>query len=212
MALKSNANGRWFQEIDMPIKAYFLGYIAADGCVTKLTKSTNGLSITLHEQDIHVLELLKSLMGCTNKIMRLKNNLCRFQLGNNDLFQDLCNIGIVPRKSLILQNVIQYIPKEYRKAFILGYFDGDGSVCLPIDCRKPDMNTKRIAINMRGTYEFLKSIADELELSQYGLKKYDSTYTLSFSKKSEVLKFFDCYNHSPFFLNRKYVKFLQRLY
>lgn len=211
MKAKFQGNTRYFQHINNSLKAYFIGYIAADGCISQITKSSKGLSITLHSIDRNVLDLLRECIGCEHKIYILKNNLVRFQLCNKDLVQDLEKLGIEQRKTFTLRNIVLNIPKKFRKAFILGFFDGDGSVILPTDCRKPNMNTKRICIMIRGTESFLLGIAKELLLKQYSIKKYDSTFRLTFSKKTEILKFFDCYNHSPFFLKRKYEKFLKRL-
>lgn len=211
MKAKFQGNTRYFQNINSQLKAYFLGYIAADGCISQITKSSKGLTITLHSIDKHVLDLLRECIGCEHPIYILKNNLVRFQLCNKDLVQDLINLGITERKTFTLTNILNNISKPLRKAFILGYFDGDGSIILPLDCRKPNMNTKRICVSIRSTQELLDGIVEELNLEQYAIKKYDSTYRLNFSKKSEILKFFDCYNNSPFFLKRKYEKFLKRL-
>lgn len=211
MAKRNQGNVRYFQNIDSSIKAYFLGFIAADGCVTQITKSSKGLTISIHEKDRIILDTLKEEIGCDNKVFSLKNNLVRFQLCNKFLVEDLNKLGIKERKTFNLGNILENIPKNLQQSFVLGYFDGDGSVILPIDCRKPNMNTKRICISIRGTESLLKGIADSLKLSRYAIKKYDSTYRLDFSKKSEILKFFECYKATPLFLDRKYQKFLVRL-
>lgn len=211
MRAKFQGNIRYFQNINSHLKAYFLGYIAADGCVSQITKSSKGLTITLHSKDRCVLDLFRECIGCEHPIYILKNNLVRFQLCNKDLVQDLENLGITQRKTFTLQNILINIPKEFRSSFILGFFDGDGSIILPTDCRKPNMKTKRIVISIRGTEELLNGIVNHLSLQQFNISKYDSTYRLTFSKKSEVLTFFSCYQECPFFLRRKYDKFLKRL-
>lgn len=212
--MKSNyqENTSYFKHINSHIKAYYLGFIAADGCITQLTKYTKGLTITIHEKDAILLYKLKEEIGCSNKIMYLKNNLRRFQIGNSEIYNDLLNHGVTPRKSLTLGNLLPNIPKKYRPSYILGYFDGDGSVMLPLDHRKPNMNTKRIVVDIRGSESLLEGIAKELRLNQYSIKRYDSTPRLTFSKKSEVLKFFNiCYKNCPIYLKRKYDRFLKRI-
>lgn len=208
----NQGNTRYFQNIDSNIKAYFLGFIAADGCVQSNGKNSYGLTITLHEKDRVILDKLREEIGSEKPLILIPSkNHIRFTLFNKDMYNDLNKLGIVPNKSLIIEDIIKNIPQEYRHSFVLGYFDGDGSVTLPTDPRKPNMNTKRIAIFIRGTKELLSGIVEELNLDQYGLTKYDSTYTLSFSKKSEIIKFFNLYTKNNFYLNRKYEKFLLRI-
>jgi len=205
-------NTRYFENINSEIKAYFVGFIAADGCVQSNGKNSYGLTITLHEKDRIVLDKLREEIGSEKPLMLIPSkNHIRFTLFNKDLYNDLNNLGIIPKKSLIIGDVIKNIPEEYRHSFVLGYFDGDGSVVLPKHPKKPNINTKRICIFIRGTEALLSGIAQELNLEQYMLKSYDSTYTLRFSKKSEIIKFFNLYTKNKFFLYRKYEKFLQRI-
>jgi hypothetical protein len=211
MKAKFQGNTRYFQNINSAIKAYFIGFIAADGCIQQITTSSKGLSITIHNKDRYVLDLLRECIGCEHKIYILKNNLVRFQLCNKDLVQDLKNLGLYERKTFNMGNISENIPEQFRLSFVLGFFDGDGSVILPVDCRKPNINTKRICVSIRGTKPLLEGLTTSLSLEQFAIKKYDSTYRLDFSKKSEVLKFFHCYSVTPFFLIRKYQKFLVRL-
>ena len=52
--------------------------------------------------------------------------MCKITLNSKKISKDLADKGIVPNKSLILQP--PKISKEFYKPFILGYFDGDGSI------------------------------------------------------------------------------------
>lgn len=230
MAQKLNqGNTRYFQEINTNTKAYYLGFIAADGCIQQITSSSMGLSITLNIKDKMILDKLKEEIGCEHRIYTFSrpqtfnpnviSNFCRFQLCNKELVEDIQKYGITKRKSLTIGNIIKNIPKEHRKSFILGYFDGDGSVILGkgqmlFSKRRQEyyqVKTKRIQIIIRGTKEFLEGIPDEIGLIQYSIKKYDSTYKLTFSLKSEVLKFFSIYKNNSIYLKRKYDRFLERL-
>ena len=117
-------------------------------------------------------------------------------------------------------NIINNIPIEYRKAFIIGYFDGDGSVSTINTtktkfCKKDNCNKNypcyNLAINIRGTSEFLTGICNFLEIPSSFIRQYDSIPSLCFSNKRDVIKFFKCYENMPFFLNRKYNIFLDRI-
>ena len=52
--------------------------------------------------------------------------MCKITLNSKKISNDLIDKGIIPNKSLILQPP-SILPKFY-KSFILGYFDGDGSI------------------------------------------------------------------------------------
>ena len=69
-----------------------------------------------------------------------------------------------------MKNIIINIPYEYRDAFIIGYFDGDGSVSVRDGLHKnskgkmiPDHS---LYINIRGTREFLEGICEHLEIDK----------------------------------------------
>lgn len=212
----NQGNVRYFKAIDSNLKAYFLGFIAADGCLQNNGNNSFGLSITLHSKDRVILEKLKNEIGCSNKILHLTTamthnnqpkNHCRLSLFNLNLFNDLCSYGLTERKSTTMTNIIPNIPKKYRKSFILGYFDGDGSISLP----KHTKTTLNISI--RGTKSFLQGIVLELKLKSYTIikDKLRNCWSLLIYKNSETLKFFNIYQNNTFFLRRKYIKFLERI-
>lgn len=216
----NQGNVRYFQNIDTHQKAYFLGFIAADGAIVN-----NTLTITIHEKDICVLEKLKSEIGNEHKIQKIntkmsynksKNvNHVRFTLTNKDLILDLNNLGIYPKKSMTISNILQNIPYEFRDSFIIGYFDGDGSISEPKGISKMtksglhSYDSHRLVIQFRGTEDFLKSIAEHLEI-KYKLY-FAKTFVLCIRKKEYILRFFKCYNNLNFFLKRKHEKFLNRI-
>lgn len=221
-------NPNYFTVIDNPIKAYFVGFIAADGCIQQLTKSTRGLSITLHSRDIEILEKLKSELGCNNPIRvwssaqsfdkTVITTFCRLQVTYKSIVKDLENLGIIERKSLTLCNFIQNIPGNWRKYAVLGYFDGDGGFILPkgkIKTHKAgdkyQVNSRSIHIMIRGTFEVLNAIAEELKLGRPKINQYDATPRLAITHKEEVIKLIDIYKTAPFFLKRKRDKIQNRL-
>jgi len=124
---------------------------------------------------------------------------CRFQLFNKYLFSDLSNLGLSERKSLTVPNIIIKLPNEFKKSFILGYLDGDGSISY-------NKTSKQLVISFRGTQALLQGIANELNLSKYSLKldKVKQIYTLCFWRKQDIKNFYNIYNNSEFFLERKY--------
>lgn len=204
----NQGNTRYFQYIDSHQKAYLLGFIAADGCLQSNGKNSYGLSITIHSKDISVLECLRSQIGCENQIFNITGKMshsnkqkdhCRFQLFNKDLYSDLSSYGLTPKKSTTMPNLFSKIPEQYHKSFVVGYFDGDGSVSL-----KNKRNQQMISF--RGTEAFLQGIAIALRLSKFWLykDKDKECFSLVFWRKSDIISFYNIYKELGFYLERKY--------
>lgn len=92
--------------------------------------------------------------------------MCKIVLNSKKMSQDLSNIGIVPKKSLILKP--PKIDSQFYLPFILGYFDGDGSIYLN--------SSKEInyGISFEGTKEILEWINSLLNISSNLEKRYDN--------------------------------------
>lgn len=224
--IKSN---NYFEVIDSYNKAYVLGFIAADGAVVKASKYNNyQLTITIKYEDKQLLEFIKNEINPTSNLTEIKRKCSfnpnkqihhiRFTYGNQKLIKDLFSLGIYPKKSLSMNNIIENIPKKYRKAFIIGYLDGDGSVILPKGKSKyikklhkyKKMNSYSIHVSFRGTIPFLEGIVKELNLNAIP-RFYSSIGSLVICQKQDVVKIFNCYEGLSFYLSRKYNKFLERI-
>ena len=232
-------NLNYFNQIDTFNKAYLLGFIAADGSVV-LNKKTGvkSLTITIHSKDVQVLELLKQelnssieIKDITNKSKSLSSyklnvNHKRFVISRKELIKDVESIGITSNKSLSMLNLIINLPVQYRKAFIIGYFDGDGCfVDSLVTKKKKRYNTKgeflredsylmyNSCISIKGTKEFLQGIVDELKIPTYTLKQFSgqNIHTLKIISNEGILKFYDCYKHCDFFFQRKKDKFTRKI-
>jgi hypothetical protein len=207
-------NPDYFKNINTYNKAYILGFIIADGAIVRNSLGYPSLTITIHRRDISILELIKKELGVTNKIIPINRpssfdktkitDHVRLVICNQTIVNDLLLLGVKERKSLTMENIISIVPELYKPAFIIGYFDGDGSVSLA-----KDSNT--IIVNIRGTECFLKGISDFLMLEVFSIKQYDSIPRLAFASKEEILKFFNLYKYTDFFLKRKYNKFKERI-
>ena len=149
----------YFSNIDSKEKAYWLGFLYADGCVHS---NSNEISITLKDRD-H-LEKFRKAIKSNNKIgesidKRFSSmpKIYHFSIRDKQLKSDLIKWGCVPNKSLSLTK-IPNIPRDFVSHFIRGYFDGDGSLHW--------LNgTKNFRISFVGTAPFLKDIQKELGLS-----------------------------------------------
>lgn len=227
--LPNCGNINYFSKIDSYSKAYVVGFIAADGALVK-TKTTTSLTITLKYEDREILEFIKSEIGNEHKLQEIKRKSSfnpskdihhiRFVISNKQITKDLIDLGIHSNKSLSMGNIINNIPYKYRNAFIIGYFDGDGSVSKNNTIKTKFLKKEQIykqfpcynlIVNIRGTKEFLKGICNHLNIAESLIKQYDSIPRLTFSNKQNIISFFSCYNELDFFLKRKHSIFLERI-
>lgn len=112
-------------------------------------------------------------------------------------------------------NIIKNIPYEYRDAFIIGYFDGDGSITIRNGQYPNDRGILcydySLYIQIRGTKDFLLGICNHLKIDVTHIHQNDSIPHLSFASKRDTYRFFQCYKNLPFYYKRKHDKFLQRI-
>lgn len=231
-------NINYFSEINSSIKAYLLGFIAADGAiVANKGTTTKVLTITIHERDSIILERLKSEINSSLNIKDINSKSKslssykldvkhkRFTTAHNQMIKDLEKHGIIERKSLDMPDLLPNIPLEFRNSFIIGYFDGDGCFVDSIISRKKkyilkngeihyyDYISHNSSISIKGTKEFLRGIINFLKLKSYSLKqnKGQNIHTLVIGSNEGILKFYELYNDCEFFLRRKKDKFTRKL-
>jgi hypothetical protein len=122
-----------FDQIDTEEKAYWLGFLAADGNVC------NGhLSLTLAEKDRYHLEKFKEFIGVDYAITKNKsiatNNkknerrehiAYQYVVSSTIFVQSLAKHNLIPRKSLVL-TMPNTIPDHLIRHYIRGLVDGDG--------------------------------------------------------------------------------------
>lgn len=213
--MKYIENEHYFEVIDSSAKAYILGFIAADGSLVKSsTGDTYYLTITIRYEDKQVLEFIQEELKSRYKLLEIRKlsynkevHHIRLQFSNKFITNDLLKYGILPNKSLTMTNIINNIPIEYRDAFIIGYFDGDGSISNITN----SINNKSMNIQIRGTKEFLHGICNHLNIPITYIHQYDSIPQLSITHMKYIVRFFECYKSLQFYYIRKYNKFLQRI-
>jgi hypothetical protein len=114
----------YFDLLDTEAKAYFLGFIFADGCNTG-----KGFNIQLRHGDIDVLQKLKQALRSEHKISTIVRTDGRkhvsFGVQSAVLSQRLTDLGCVRRKSLVLEFPTELDSVLYRH-FIRGFVDGNG--------------------------------------------------------------------------------------
>lgn len=191
-------NTKYFEQINTPDKAYWLGFIAADG---NIRKDFLRLRIELNIKDYSHLEKFRQNIEGDMPIKdnnRLNNHSCYIDVNCKKMMIDLLKYGITPNKSLTLNIQWCLIPEELHKYVIRGYFDGDGSFNL-YDAR----GYKEWELSFIGTqsilYSFQKFFHKEKKLFSCG-----NNYRFCYKNKEdiiEVLLLF--YNDDIIYLDRK---------
>ena len=128
----------YFHNIDSELKAYFLGFIFADGWVVYKPESRNyEFGMELQSRDKYILEALNNEIGGVHNIVH-KNPEIRtikgvsancghedcLRIYSKNIVEDLISHGIVPDKTHNYH--IPSFPQEYFFDFLRGYIDGDG--------------------------------------------------------------------------------------
>jgi len=129
---KHSFNEHYFDVIDTSTKAYWLGFLMADGCNTE-----NELTVELSIKDKDHLSKLKEAFGATQTISyRMKNGheMVSLRLASRQFCKTLTVLGCKPNKSFILKlPKIKLIGTILMRDFIRGYFDGDGCISIRRD-------------------------------------------------------------------------------
>lgn len=209
----------FFDEIDTQEKAYFLGFLYADGCNIL---HRNRISIVLHEKDYELLKKLNDLLldGNDIKIERRKNigghyikgkfcrnsgNSIRLDINSKYMSRKLNSMGMIPRKSSIVL-FPTCVPFHLMTHFIRGYFDGDGSL-MTNRCR----DGFRIKIASSKYFcESMKQIIMQRIGLKFNLYNEKDTYSIIVLSGTYNAKLF-CdwiYMDSSIHMKRKYEKYL----
>lgn len=127
-------NESYFEYIDSERKAYFLGFLFADGSVYINDKGnrTRCCELSVQKRDGYICEEFSR--DIFNKI-RVRNHTYKgtgetkaiISIYSKKICNDLIKLGCVQRKTFILQPPnYNFFNKKYLHHFIRGYFDGNG--------------------------------------------------------------------------------------
>lgn len=145
-------NQNIFNIVDSEEKAYWLGFLYADGTV-RSKEGDNQIELSLQESDYSHLEKFRKFIGNNNKIAyREKQKAYRYCVRSKQIKNDLIRLGCTPKKSLTLVfPTKEQVPDKYLRHFVRGYTDGDGSLCV----------TKgKMHYELLGTENFLKGLQE----------------------------------------------------
>lgn len=213
-------NENVFDTIDTEEKAYWLGFLYADGYITS---KSNQVGLSLSIKDINHLKKFNSFLNYSgglniseshqfgSKEKFNKNGellqMVRTVITNKHLWDALNTKGCVPNKSLILKFPDKSIFKDESliRHFIRGYVDGDGTLGIyPHSKSNPKLEESLLIV---GTKPFLEGIQKYLGVNGFLMQKPNCsslTYRLGYSTKKAQKVADILYKNSTIYLDRKY--------
>ena len=203
---KHLVNENFFDELNEE-SSYLLGYIYADGNVNwNPDKSYWALTITASAKDKFHLERLRNLLSSTKSLLHSpKTNSYRLIANNKRLCQKLIELGVIPRKSLIVR--FPNLSNEQIRHFIRGVIDGDGNVRFVNRKRSPYFEITIASGSKPFCEGLIKAIKDNIGINANIRKVNKNVYIIQYScSRGEKLAEF-IYSNASIFLERKYLQF-----
>ena len=210
MYRKYQINENFFDSIDSEEKAYFLGFLFADGCNNEIR---GNIRLSLKHTDVSVLNTLKSFiypnfdkpLGVSRKDNC--NDSIYLDMTNKYMSSTLARLGMIQNKTLKLK--FPNIDSTLHSHFIRGYIDGDGCISyfmlrgIHFKCQ----------LRVLGTLEFCGAIQRIINSNcetTGSIRKRGNIHELSYTSRRQVIRVCEyLYFNSNLFLQRKFDKFQQ---
>lgn len=225
-----NYNEKYFEKIDTERKAYWLGFLYADGHIEPIYRKDRikafriELALSILDKN-HLKNFIKDLSSdvlITERKQTLNGkeyDSCRVRINNTKICRDLMVLGCSTKKSLTLEFPnINIVPDELLSHFIRGYFDGDGCIHYSerpyVDKRNSkEYINKQIILSIVGTKIFLDEIINKLNYNvQFEFVKKPNCGKASeirVCKHEDIIYFYNyIYDDATIFLDRKKDKFI----
>ena len=196
-------NQNYFSVIDTEAKAYFLGFITADGSIVKRKDRNNKytLRISIKKEDAYLLEQFKKELcyyGVTTSDNRIHPSVS-ISISNQEIISDLIKYGVVPNKTYLLTKFYkEFSDINLLRHYLRGVFDGDGCIT-------------KSKIYMLHITEYKKELVDDYASiinNLLGFERHKTVYTGSAYRYCWNGKFAKAvhnflYTDANFFLERK---------
>jgi len=215
-------NEDFFDVINTEEKAYFLGFLYADG---GNVKSGNFVRIELQKQDNDILHKFAKLIYKENPEIHVKSCTRKRDLGNglknyyscylNINSKHICSIlekqGCMPAKTFKI-TFPTWLDSELQKHFIRGYFDGDGSIY--VNTKKGASSYFKITSIKQFAEEVRKVIIDNVNVNMgiYLSTQHSVVFDVTSAGNRQVEKIMKwLYSDANIFMDRKHSIYLKLL-
>jgi predicted DNA-binding protein YlxM (UPF0122 family) len=205
---KYRENTNFFDDIDSEEKAYWLGFLMADGSIRDYM-----IRLGLGRKDKDHLEKFIVSLGSNRKVEDYEqayskggkvHKMSRLIINSAHMRKKLRSHGLSERKSL--NEVLPELAPEMISHFIRGYFDGDG--CFTHGIR--DRGGEYCSVQLLGGQKYLeeiKQVINNRDISANVYHKNNDLYVLSMAHNQgiEFLKYI--YKDATIYLDRKFEKY-----
>lgn len=205
---KYKLNEHYFNKIDNENKAYWLGFIIADGHV-----SDDGLILRLCIKDEnHLKKFLKDIESDTLIKYDIKTKSCNISLYSYDLVKSLRKLKLSKNKSK--DAIFPSVKKSLLKHLMRGMVDGDGSISITKNKYKKGVHPI-FAIKMCGTKDivtkFHDNIINKLKLNNHKISCTDNGFCqVEWGGNKLTIKILSWfYKDANVYLERKYKRYIQ---
>lgn len=201
----------YFDKIDTEEKAYWLGFIYADGYLN----NRYGIGIELDVKDKEHLEKFKEAVQAELNVKVYHKNStygpqtnCRFILNSKHMHSILLGYYKSIRKTF--EGELPKIDKKLERHLIRGFFDGDGSLTYS---QQKDYSTQIVSpsVSFIGTKETLQYIESITSMDWHWskrIKNNTNNFQMGCGKVTQVLSFLHyMYDDATIYLDRKYKRF-----
>lgn len=216
---KYHFNQDYFENIDTEHKAYWLGFMYADGYVNS---KGNKVLLRIKSNDDYILKQFVQDLNSdipvqyythTHKLPNSEKHhtlhYASVTICNKKIKEDLIKQGCLENKTLIL-NFPFHIPSHLYKDFIRGYMDGDGCITY---AGKQKCGNQEFKVSFCGTQEVLNGIQQVFGYNKKLSKRWNdnkNNYTLDISGNKQVYDFLTVlYDNATIYLKRKHERYLE---
>lgn len=210
-----HCNADYFHVINNEHKAYWLGFLAADGYILNAQKYNNdGVGLSLMRSDKHHIEKFLKDINSDHKIHDYisdgfggKHPYSRVIIKEQRMVNDLISHGVVRNKTTILKFPTEdQVSNEFIYDYMRGYFDGNGSF------KKAGQQNRGYKVNLLSTKEFLKGFEKKLNIHYPIVKSKPwitvNNYQIDFGGFYNVMNIMTpLYENATIYLDRKYARY-----
>ena len=207
-------DSHYFDNINTPDKAYWLGIMYSDGTVGKKNEVALGLKDKEH------VEKFKLAIGAINhKISEVVDKrfskpcyMYDFSIHDQGIYDGLVKYGVLNNKSYKIFGLPDIKDKDLMRHFIRGYYDGDGGLSYSI---KDPFCKSTFSLSFTGNKQFLTELKGYLGLEKISLEQNSVskiTYQLKIRGRQQVLSLLEWLykdTDEKIRLDRKYNKYIE---
>lgn len=201
-------NENFFSDIKTEEQAYWLGFLFADGCISKTDNGCsreNRITIAQSVKDFPHLKLFAESIDISEKEIKFytpngsysQTEMVKININSMKMADDLKSLGFSGKKDQRVN--IPSIERPLIRHFIRGFFDGDGCV---------SGNTFEITSSGEIPIRIQEILITELCFNKTKIRFTKNSYNLRYGGKNQLKKIFHyLYDDANFYLKRKYDNF-----